>query len=149
MSIHGPSGNYEYLKLFNLLISNKHIIGEQEFLSEYVLELQYFFKEAVNKRVENVIIHVSARLFQRRPAFHHWLKNYLLPQLTQSEIKKIAFVLNSIIYSGQEVMISGTTPQIGVFISKSEAIAWLSSLSPHQITREHPYSKNYYSLQKY
>ncbi|HAH57300.1 MAG TPA: hypothetical protein DCL86_04070 [Bacteroidales bacterium] len=143
MSIHGPPGKYEYFKLFDLLISNKQLIGEHEFLSEYVMELQHFFVEAVNKQVENVIVHVSARLMEGRPAFHHWLKNYLLPQLRCSKIKKIAFVVKPTIYHCQQTMIMGSVPQVGIFISKSMAVAWLSSLNFHHGVAQIPEKRDY------
>lgn len=140
MGIHEPSGKYEYLKLFNLLISNKDIIGEQEFLSEYINELQHFIKEVIKKRTENVIIYISATLFRRKPVLHHWLKNYLLPQLKNSKVKRIAFISNAAVYPEQEIVIFSQNPMMGVFISKPEAIAWLVSLRPHNLSRLHEYT---------
>lgn len=142
MSTHGVSDSYEYLDLFNILISKKIVGGEQELLSEYVIELNRFLEKAVKTKVERILIYVSGSLLKRKPALHQWFRDYLLPQLKYSEVKRIAFLSNSPVYPGRDVMIFGASPQIGVFVSKSEAIAWLVSLRLYPPTKFSHYKTN-------
>lgn len=141
MSTHGVSDSYEYMDLFNILISKKNVGGDHELLSEYVIELNKFLDEAVKRKVECILIYVSGSLMKRKPALHQWFKDYLLPQLKYSEVKRIAFLANSPIYPDRDVMIFGAIPQIGIFVSKSEAIAWLVSLRLYRPAKFSHYKK--------
>ncbi|GAB1405612.1 hypothetical protein MASR1M74_27930 [Lentimicrobium sp.] len=136
MKVNDTNDAYEYLQWFNLLVSNRKIIGDKELLPEYLVELHQFIKEATSKQVENIMIHVSGELVKQKPVFQRWVGFTLLPILKESRIKKIAFVLNSTNNSINMDTVLNTTPLLGLFSTKPDALAWISSLKPHKIIQK-------------